>query len=241
MKKSILILAILMANLSFAQNLNQYKYALVPSKFSFLKENDQYHLNTLAKVYMKQYGFEAYFDTDNQPDDFVNMNCNKVFLDVISNGGMFTTKLTVVLKDCKSNILYTSKEGSSREKEYAVAYNQALRMAFESMQSLNYKYEPTQKSLGIVGEPAIVHEIKPKSEITNQMFFKQYSVIAINNGFNLVGFDSEVFQISRTSEKDIFIAKRNTIAGVLLKKTDNWFFEYYDNDVLKSELIKVKF
>ncbi len=36
----------------FTTNLNNYKYVLVPKKFDFLKEADQYQLNSLTKVFI---------------------------------------------------------------------------------------------------------------------------------------------------------------------------------------------
>lgn len=239
MKKFILLFFVIITSLSFGQSLNDFKYALVPSKFSFLKEPNMYRLNNLSKLFMEKYGFETYLDTDSQPSDFENINCNKVFVEVVDNSGTFTTKVTVNIKDCKGKILYTSKEGSSRDKVYAVAYNDAFRQAFGSMSVLNHKY--VEKNPDIVAENKLV--VSKPEIITNQIFIKQYTVIATKNGFNLLSFgsNSEVFQIFLTSQKDVFIAKRNEISGVLIKKTDNWFFEYYENDKLVSERVEVKF
>jgi hypothetical protein len=210
---------------------------------------------------MEKYGFETYLDSDIFPEDFASDNCNKVFVDVLNNSTMFITKVTVVLKDCKNNVLFTSEEGKSKEKEYKVAYNQALREAFNSFNKLQHKYvksEQTQKSLGMIGEPAQTNvavtnqtktstvqdsKIRPKTEITSRMDFKEYSIVATENGFNLITpvSDYQIFQIFKTSSKDIFIAKRDLVSGVLIKKVDNWYFEYYDKNVLKSELIKLTF
>ncbi len=217
----------------FAQNINDYKYALVPTKFSFLKEENQYNLNLLTKMYLQKYGFETYYNNETAPDDFVNSNCNKIFVDIVNNSNMFTTKLKVVIKDCKNNILISSEEGASREKEYKVAYNEALRMAFDNFSVLKaHKFQPSQKSLEMIGEP-----------VTNQMFIKKYNVVATKNGFNLITADSDykIFQIFKTSSIDVFIGNRDNVSGVLIKKTDNWFFEYYQNDKLVSEKVEVKF
>lgn len=245
MKKSITLLAFLLSVISIAQDLNQYKYALLPSKFAFQKEKDQYRLNTLSKLYLQKYGFEVYLDTDNQPDDFANINCNKVYVDVISSGGMFTTKLSVVLKDCKGTVLYTSKEGTSREKEYPVAYNQAIRIAFESMQSLNHQYQPSEKSLGMIGEPAQntipepeLPTMKDKFEDTSNLLFAK----PISNGFQVVdGNANEFIKLMKTNSKNCFIATKNNIQGVLISNNNKWFFEYYKDDKLISEEIVVRF
>ena len=140
MKKYLFLLFVLTSYSGFSQSINDYKYAIVPSKFSFLKEPNQYRLNMLTKLLMEKYGFVTYLDTDVLPTEVANQNCNKVYVDVLKGGNMFVTKLTVVLKDCKNNILYTSAEGKSREKEYNVAYNEAFREAFKSFDNLGYKY-----------------------------------------------------------------------------------------------------
>jgi hypothetical protein len=43
-----------------------------------------------------------------------------------------------------------------------------------------------------------------------------------------------------TSIKDIFIAEKGIITGILIKKDNVWFFEYYQNDQLISEKVAVK-
>jgi hypothetical protein len=117
MKKTLFLIFFLASSLGFAQSVNDYKYAIVPSKFEFLKDKDQYRLNTLTKMLMEKYGFVTYFDTDILPTEVAESNCNNVYVDVQNTGNMFSTKLIVVLKDCKNAILFTSLEGKSREKE----------------------------------------------------------------------------------------------------------------------------
>jgi len=236
--KKFLVVFLLVSTFGVAQNLNSYKYAMVPTKFIFLKEENTYNLNMLTKMYLQKYGFETYYNNEAAPDEFVISNCNKIYIDVLENNNLFTTKLKVVVKDCKGTILATSEEGTSREKEYEVAYNLALRMAFDNFEILKtHKFQPTEKSLGMVGEPL-------RKEIAqSQMFSKQYNVIATENGYNLITLESDykIFQIFKTTSNEIFIANMDSIFGVLIKKTDNWFFEYYDGNELKSELIKVTF
>lgn len=254
--KKFLVLFLLVTAVGFAQNLDEYKYAMVPSKFLFLKEENMFNLNLLTKMYLQKYGFETYYNTETAPDEFVNSNCNKIFIDVLENNNMFTTKLKVVVKDCKGNVLATSEEGTSRDKEYRVAYNEALRMAFDNFGILKmHKFQPIEKSLGMIGEPAqslentkkkdvLEKELYSKKElVSDQMVFKKYNVVATENGYNLisVGSDNKIFQIFKTTSNGVFIANRDTVFGVLIKKLDNWFFEYYDENVLKSELIKVTF
>ncbi len=233
-----LVLFLLSSFVGIAQNLNEYKYAILPSKFTFLKEENMYNLNLLSKMYLQKYGFETYYNNEAAPEDFVNSNCNKIFIDVLENSTMFITKLNVVVKDCKGIIIATSDQGISREKEYQVAYNEALRMAFADFSILkSHQYQPSEKNRGMIGEPL------QKEVAQDQMFEKKYKAMATENGYNLlsVASDYKIFQLFRTTSKEVFIAKRDSVSGVLQKRDSNWFFEYYEGTVLKSELINITF
>jgi hypothetical protein len=244
------ILLLLVSTVGFSQNLNQYKYALVPSKFSFLKEENMYNLNVLTKMFLQKYGFETYLSNEVTTEDFAITNCNKIFVDIISNSGIFTTKVKVVIKDCKGTILCSSEEGSSRDKEYRVAYNEALRAAFDSFSVLKtHQYKPSEKSMGMVVDPAQTDvAIKKEDVLTKEiakgsMDTKKYTAVATETGYNLlaVASDYKVFQIFKTSVNDVFIVNRDGVNGILINKNNSWFFEYYDKNVLKSETIKVEF
>jgi len=246
MKIKITLLLFFVCNLLFAQeSLNEYQYALVPSKFSFQKENNQYQLNTLSKLFMEKYGFVTYLDSDNLPKDFVDYNCNKVYVDVVSNNSFFVTKLTIQLKDCKNTVLYSSPEGISRDKEYKVAYNEALRMAFNSFDVLKtYKFQPSNKSLGIIGERTPIQESvskeNPKAEVSfsEPLFAKPFG-----NGFQLLTNNTNIPQyvmtIFKTSSQDTYIASKGNVNGILIRKGIGWYFEYYKDNVLVSELISI--
>lgn len=249
--KKYIFLFLVVSSIGFSQNLNDYKYALVPSKFSFLKEENMYNLNALTKFFMEKYGFETYLTGTIAPDDFVSNNCNKVFVDLVPNNNFFTTKVKVVLKDCRGTILYTSEEGTSREKQYKVAYNEALRMAFESFSILkSHKYLPTEKNQGMIGEPAPMKQnVEKVIDTTNDVKVvatpaDKVSLFAqpISNGFQLINSEPKViYKILNTSTKDFYIATKGTIQGVFLSKNNEWFFEYYQNDTLVSEKVEVKF
>jgi len=167
MKKLLIFTFVFIGFLSstFGQDLNSYKYVLVPSSFEFLKEPNQYQLNELTKFLFEKYGFEAYLEDEELPMELSQNRCKALIANVKSNSGLFSTKMVVVLKDCKNNQLFISEEGSSREKEYKIAYHEALRNAFGSIAALNHKYEgevtsaPAPKSGNIV-QLVIVPEAK---------------------------------------------------------------------------------
>ena len=236
--KKYLVLFLLSSFVGIAQNLNEYKYAILPSKFAFSKEENAHNLNAISKMYLQKYGFETYFHNEAAPDEFILSYCNKIFVDVTENSSIFITKLKITIKDCKGTILATSEQGTSKEKEYRVAYNEALRMAFDNFSILKtHQFQPSQKSLGMIGEPI------QKEIAQGQIAEKKYNVIATETGYNLitVASDYKLFQLFKTTSNDIYLAKRDFISGVLLKKDSNWFFEYYEGTVLKSEKINITF
>jgi hypothetical protein len=230
MKNVLFLLLFLATSLSFSQSVNDYKYAIVPSKFEFLKDKDQYRLNTLTKLLMEKYGFTTYFDTDIMPREVAETNCNKVYVEVQNIGNLFSTKLLVVLKDCKNEIIFTSAEGKSREKEYQVAYNQALREAFSSFDKLAIKEKVEDKPESISAYSTM--KIKDKS------LFAQ----PIENGFQLIDTTPKVIlKIYKTSNPSCYIAYKDNIQGVLVNRDDQWLFEYFTNTKVVSEKMEIKF
>lgn len=142
MKKYILLLIILFGNLSavLAQNLDQYRYVQVPQRYDFLSEADQFQLNSLTAFLFEKYGFEVFYGS-NLAEGIPA--CDILRANVDKDKALFSTKLTVTLEDCKGQTVFTSKMGKSREKEYKIAYHEALRDAFTSFDELNFTYSET--------------------------------------------------------------------------------------------------
>jgi len=169
MTKTLCILSVLfvVSFSSFSQNsINDYKYIIIPEKYEFLKENDQYQINSLTKFLFNKYGYTAYIQNEELPEDLLSNRCLALFADVNKDGGLFKTKLKIDLKDCNGTIVISSKMGETREKEYAKAYNLALRDAFETFQNMNYEYEPNE---AIISKSAVkvaaVEDKKQQQEI----------------------------------------------------------------------------
>ena len=161
MKKTLLIsLAFFALTSVFAQqNLNDYKYIIIPNTFDFLKEADEYRLNSLTKFLFEKYNFEALMENDEVlPSDYSRNNCLGLKADVLKDSNVFKTKLSVQLKNCKNEVIYITSLGESREKSFKVAYNEALRNAFKSFESENYSYN--SKNAIVVNEGIEVVEEK---------------------------------------------------------------------------------
>lgn len=129
--------------ISKAQDLNSYRYVVVPEKFEFQKEPNQYQLNSLAKFLFEKHGFEAFIEGEEMPFEFVQNRCEGLFANVANESGLFRTRLILTLKDCNNRVVYTSPEGKSVEKDYQTAFHEALRNAFSPLGNLNYNYKET--------------------------------------------------------------------------------------------------
>jgi len=144
---------ILFAIAGRSQNtISNYKYVLIPHRFDFQKSDDQYGLSSTTKSMLEQKGFTVLFTNDNLPPSLAANKCGALVASVGERKAFFSTNLTVTLKDCTGNIVWKSKEGSSREKEYFVAYDHALRDAFVSLNAVAYKYDSTAQPATAQGQ-----------------------------------------------------------------------------------------
>lgn len=245
MKKIVLSLILLLSLPSFSQSLNDYQYVIVPIKFEFLKENDRYRLNTTTKLLLQKYGFKSYLSTDEIPSEAVSNKCRALYASVVENNGILKTKVKVVLKDCKENVVFETAYGTSLLKDFAPAYNEAIREAFKSFEKLNYKYNGqnevvVEAVVPVVPETPVpvVSTPNPSAVTTEAFFFAQPTA----NGYQVV--DSEpkvIMRLFNTSQKNVFMADKNGVNGTVLIKEGKWVFEYYDNGRLVSEPINLKF
>ena len=144
MKRVLLVLVVIFSSglLTAQKEVNSYKYVIVPKKYDFLKSENAYQVNALTKFLFEKNGFSTVMQGESFPDDLKRNGCLALHADVKKNSGLFTTKLVVELKDCNANVLFTSKVGESREKEFKTAYHEALRDAFTSVAQLQYTYTP---------------------------------------------------------------------------------------------------
>ncbi|WP_051286517.1 hypothetical protein [Salinimicrobium terrae] len=115
------------------QDLSRYQYVQVPQEFDFLKYQNQYELNALTAFLFEKYGFEALYE-EKIPGNV--SPCDVLKANVHDKSGLFRSKLYITLEDCKSEIVFTSEIGVSREKDYQRSYHEALREAFTSFEEL---------------------------------------------------------------------------------------------------------
>ncbi|WP_343306991.1 hypothetical protein AAHN97_07745 [Chitinophaga niabensis] len=258
MKRYILLLFLLVSLSGYAQQqtINNYKYVLVPEKFSFLRETNQYELNTLAKSLLEEKGFSAYFDNSDIPKELAGNRCNALTAEVVQKKGLFVTNLTLILKDCQGNIVFKSKEGKSREKEFDVSYTMALRDAYTSLKDVPYAYNGTTNAapqqvapapaVGIISTtssaPLPTPVPPPAAPAETKDAAGTLYAQSTATGYQLIDTTpKKVLTLFKTSVPDYFIADNGTSHGIVLKKNGTWYFEYYKDDKLMAEKLLIKF
>jgi hypothetical protein len=258
MRTKFLFLLLLASSYGFSQSVNDYAAVIVPVKYEFLRSENQYRLNTLTKFNLQKAGFTAFYTNEEIPAEYTN-RCSFLNVDLLKENAFLSTKLYVVFTDCYGKEVYKSEVGKSREKEYEVAFPEALNEAFKSVYALHYKYNgkaapagPANKNTieslpvsapaataAVVAAPAAVAvNVSNSAEPDGSVLFAQ----PIKNGFQLVDSTPKVvLKVYKTTNPSIYLASRENAQGVLVLKENQWFFEYYEKETLMSEKMTVKF
>ncbi len=252
MKASVLFILVLFTATAYSQNtINNYKYVIVPERFAFSKSDNQYGLNTVAKALLEEKGFTVFIGNSQLPPEVAGNKCNALTTEVVERKGFLVTNLTLTLKDCQGNIIFKSKEGKSREKEWQTAYDQALRDAFTSLKDVPYKYDgttitqpqqPTVTVTPAIAAPATAPApAAPASAAITETTGTLYAQ-ATPNGFQLIDTTpKKVLTLLKTSMPDYFIAENGAINGIVFKKNEDWTYEYYKDNKLVSVKLQIKF
>lgn len=263
--KRLLILSLLFffgLNSNAQAELNEYKYAMIPLQYDFLKGKDKYRLNTLTRVLFKGEGFGTYFNEEKLPEDLFKDRCLAIYPDVKKiSGGFFKTKLQIIIKDCNGRVLLESQIGESNENNYQLAHNMALREAFKSIENLDYTYTPEIKSENaIVIERSAEDEKKElkKKELQSEVVNSEATQITVDtddiksettevfdakiieNGFQL--FDAtqkRVMILLSTAAANVYLVKDRN--AVVFKNNDTWIYSENNGSKKIDKLIKIEF
>ena len=237
---------------------SQKQYVIVKSTFDFLKQVNRYKANSFTKFLFSKAGYEVYLDNEELPEELYYNKCSALHVDVKDKSNLFATRNYIELVDCNGNLLYTSKLGASKLKDYERSYRESIRNAFSTIENLNLIYasfssqkiensttENKTQELKKASE-VIVNEIptievsdsttKEKKTSTTYVLTAQKS----KTGYQLINSTNElVFEILNTSKKDVFIIKNKN--GVLSNKGNHWLVEYYEEQLLITIKLQIKF
>ncbi|MCF6180784.1 hypothetical protein [Lutibacter sp.] len=196
MKKLSLIFAIFFTTVTFSQSkLNNYKYILVPAQFEFQRSPDIHQINSLTKFLFNKAGFTTYLINESFPNDLAKNRCNALTTRMINSPTFLSTRVTIELVDCNNNVVFTTRQGKSRLKDYRQAYNEAIRAAFRDIENANYHYKPIKIQNNIVAKPIkkevvkkqVVQKITPKVAVQQKVAKKKEAVAVAVNKFELAG------------------------------------------------------
>jgi len=224
--------------------LNKYLYVWVPDKFKFQSDSNEYNINTLFKLHLKKAGFEAYLSTDDLPLEMMRAKCNYLVLQA-EKSGFLNTKIRWSLVDCNQEVLYTSAEGISKEKDVPLALRQAIAASFEAFAQSGYQYEGRKPVL--VDDP---NSVDSNTEVEKRVLQEKvadnpelfYFAQPIANGFQVVDSTPKVImRLFHTTARNIFIGVKGDTPGVLFQKNNQWFFEYYEQGKLQSVQMNIRF
>ncbi len=270
-KFTIAILFLCASAMTAQKSINDYKYIIVPIKYDFQKSDDIYQLNSLTKFLFNKAGFQAYLSNEEYPKDLRENGCLALTAKLNNNSSMMTTKMNFDLTDCSNKVVYSSIEAKSKKKEYKTAYYESIRGTFEDIEAQNYSYKQPIDALATsiivvekvkdntedkvvanaakivipVSATAIIvknePENKSKKDIVEKVDGKNVLYAQPNeNGFQLVDSTPKVIYIlQKTNVKDVYLVKDNS--GIVYRVNGIWKLEYYDNGILVSKELNLKF
>ncbi|MEA1785904.1 hypothetical protein U1E44_07360 [Arenibacter sp. GZD96] len=289
MKNVLFGLLVMATSMSFGQvSLNDYEYVIVPKKFDGFKTENQYLTSTYVKYLFTEKGFKTVYD-DELPQELNANRCLGLLIGLKDDSNMFTTKTTLLLKDCSSREVFASKQGTSKIKEFKAAYKEAIEAAFSSFNEVDYAYngaltkdnspltvsfKDDVKQLGAPKEtvsvptpnPLVVQRATPDEQLykSNEPVPSQFKKAEVQfqvtpkgapadatavwyaqvmpYGYQLVDSSPKVqMQLYKSSVPDVFMAKKEDKSGVVFRKDNKWFFEYYAGASPVIEEISIKF
>ncbi|MDO4879759.1 MAG: hypothetical protein Q3983_00625 [Capnocytophaga sp.] len=225
----------------FSQQNTDYQYIILPKQFNFQKEVNQYNINTLSKFLLEKKNLQCVWD-DKIPENFAI--CDGLRFNVINKSNLFKTKVIATLSDCKGNIVYTSPEGQSREKDFKKGYNEALREALANINLSSIKKvikneeKEDEKTVKIPDNPLDRVQIQESSSLRFRLLTFQES----NNKILLLNDKKEeIFSLQKTSLENVFqaVRKEDSINGIFFKKDNYFVFEYNKNGEIIHDFYEV--
>jgi len=253
MKYILIFIFALSLQFSFGQtkSLNAYEYVIVPMQFNFQSEPNQYSLNILARVLLKEEGFEVYMDQEEKPLALGLEPCNSLRANIILEDAFLTTKLKFVLLDCSNDVVYETKQGVSRLKDFDKSYKDALRKAFESFSTANYIYDEsldTSKDLASkLDEVSERSDSNLEDEYPNKSIYKfggeSYWLVSNSSGdYDLLSSQGKInYAQLKQADKGSYIFNSKTINGAAYFDAEgNLMVEYMDRDFNEIQNVTFK-
>ena len=247
--KLLILFFFAMGTIAGAQDVNQYQYVRVPEKFEFLSEENEYQLNALTAFLFEKYGFNVLYEGD-IPEGI--SPCETLSANVNNESNLFRTKVQLNLRNCNDEVVFTSKIGKSRKKDYKRSYHDALRDAFKSVKKLRYKYaaaedENSLQQKGAVGpegndsavsDTGIAKDIdsEEKTKGTERIYInanERYKIEKTPSGFTIsrAGASGKTATLLKSAGGENYIYSSDSIKGnAFFDTSGNLVVEYVDTN-----------
>ena len=155
--KLLLTVFVLASSLAFSQNESDFKYVIVPEKFSNFEQNEfrmNYHLIRL----LEEKNYEILnANPESWPEEVKQNACLALKADVIKGKKFLKNKVDLVFTDCQEKEI-SRHEGISSEKSYVTGYPDALKNAVQTLRNSFPKkldYQPKSVSYVTTTSPEI--------------------------------------------------------------------------------------
>jgi|SRR5690606_14065907 len=184
MKKIFVFLFLSSLSISYAQSISDYKYVIIPDKFSDFDEN-QFRLNFYLKNLMTKKNYEILTENVQDWPAEVQLNaCLAATVDVKKEKSFLKNKLEIIFRDCQENEI-AKLNGESSIKEFDKGYQDAMKNAVQNMKIQNAKP---------------IEEIHQNTEISANISNTQENKIVSKSSSNL--FSNGIIKLTKTDLTD---------------------------------------
>ena len=238
-------------NTNAQENLNVYKYVIIPKRFDFQKTADAHQINSLTKFLFEKKGFKTYFTDDSIPEEVLLNPCLKLNVNLVNESNLFTTKVYFELFNCMNQLVLKTEVGLSREKDLKKGFHEAIRTAFSTIENMPYQFsddnrvvdmlvlpeaKPTTapelvKKEVVVVEEIVVPEKKELHQLTEKKYQDKVPVIAeipkIKNAVTVEGdfqSDSQMLSIKKQGNQFVVSDAQQNVAAILYPTSQANYF-----------------
>jgi hypothetical protein len=258
MMKKLVLLGFILIGSQFVisqEALNNYKYIIVPKHFDFQSGADSYKINSLTRFLLNKKGFNTLFEDTVYPDDLKHDRCLALKVNLLTKSNFTRIKIKAIFLNCENEIVYTTDEGWSKNKDYQRAYHEAIRATFKSLDGFEYNYKPkpiviakakdnnTAKNLEVAHKVVITKTIfkEPKDIEKIKELKKTHSIVGLyvngDNTYEIAPFQDYYIFSKRVKRGNSFrsqplgfIYKTSKKGNYLVKTTSSYTGYLKNND-----------
>lgn len=219
--------------LNFNAKAQENCYLVIPKQFSFQKSENQHRINSLSKHLLTEQGFRVIWSDELQETSGINPK-NIIRVDLENRSNLMVTKVKFIFKDALGKEIFTTKEGKSRQKEFAKAFNEAIKWALNDLRGgFKPQCEGENESL----QPENSNPTPPE---TISESIKTLRAVYINEDIYLFDGEQKAFLLEKTPAPNTFKATdQHENQGILYPKGDFYLFEYKQNDQIIRSNFKI--